>query len=257
MNVEQYIEKFQVHETLTEKNFSEIFSEIIKNAENFAIGPFFYFMPSYVDHKMRQISENITDMTPFSREEWLSKDFTFFSSAFHPDDLEYIVAAAAFTKDVYLNTDKLFRDKLRFNLYSRYKNKNEEYRWVLIQSWFYINSFNEIESVLYIFYDLSHLQITNMPLLSVIDFNNEEVQYYKHFEQKINKIDFQIPQITKREKEVLRLMAEGYTTPQISEKLFISYHTVQNHKKNLRRKTDTTTSSELIAFVIKYNILWI
>ncbi|HFK5504816.1 TPA: helix-turn-helix transcriptional regulator, partial [Elizabethkingia anophelis] len=34
-----------------------------------------------------------------------------------------------------------------------------------------------------------------------------------------------------------------------------SYHTVQNHKRNLRKKTNTKTSSELIAYVIKYNIL--
>lgn len=45
-----------------------------------------------------------------------------------------------------------------------------------------------------------------------------------------------IPVITRREKEILQLMAQGDNTPIIAEKLFISYHTVQNHKRNLRKQ---------------------
>ncbi|WP_078678966.1 LuxR C-terminal-related transcriptional regulator [Elizabethkingia bruuniana] len=52
-------------------------------------------------------------------------------------------------------------------------------------------------------------------------------------------------------------MAQGNNVPIITKKLFISYHTVPNHKRNLRKKTNTKISSELIAYVIKYNILFI
>ena len=52
-------------------------------------------------------------------------------------------------------------------------------------------------------------------------------------------------------------MIRGFNTPQISQQLFISYYTVENHKRNLRKKTQTKTSSELIAFIIKYNLLFI
>lgn len=61
--------------------------------------------------------------------------------------------------------------------------------------------------------------------------------------------------ITKREREILALMINGKTSPEIAETLFISYHTVENHKKNLRVKTETKTSVELIYYVLHNNIL--
>ncbi|MGK4792828.1 helix-turn-helix domain-containing protein [Elizabethkingia anophelis] len=118
-----------------------------------------------------------------------------------------------------------------------------------------MNEFKQVESILCIVYDLSHLQIKNMPLLSLVDINNNHIRYFKSFKEKVESEYIDIPVITRREKEILQLMAQGDNTPIIAKKLFISYHTVQNHKRNLRKKTNTKTSSELIAYVIKYNIL--
>ncbi|MBC9797822.1 response regulator, partial [Sinomicrobium weinanense] len=47
-----------------------------------------------------------------------------------------------------------------------------------------------------------------------------------------------IPKITRREKEILQLVTEGLTSSQIAEKLFISPHTVETHRKNLMEKFD-------------------
>ena len=43
-------------------------------------------------------------------------------------------------------------------------------------------------------------------------------------------------QITPREQEVLYLIAHEYTTQMIASSLFISHHTVDSHKKNLKEK---------------------
>ena len=61
--------------------------------------------------------------------------------------------------------------------------------------------------------------------------------------QKINAP--KIPGITTREKEVLGLLAEGLTSHEIAEKLFISYHTVQSHRKHLLRKFNVKNVSAL------------
>jgi DNA-binding CsgD family transcriptional regulator len=52
--------------------------------------------------------------------------------------------------------------------------------------------------------------------------------------------------ITTREKEILDLLAKGYSTKEIAKKLVISFHTVESHRKNLRSKFDAKNSSELI-----------
>ncbi|SEJ65075.1 two component transcriptional regulator, LuxR family [Dyadobacter koreensis] len=55
-----------------------------------------------------------------------------------------------------------------------------------------------------------------------------------------------IPFLTRREKEVLVLIAEGLTNPQIAEKLFISVTTVNSHRANLLMKFDVGNTASLI-----------
>jgi DNA-binding CsgD family transcriptional regulator len=52
--------------------------------------------------------------------------------------------------------------------------------------------------------------------------------------------------ITPKEKEVLSLLAQGLSSKEIAGRLFISVHTVESHRKNLRFKFDAKNSSELI-----------
>jgi DNA-binding CsgD family transcriptional regulator len=52
--------------------------------------------------------------------------------------------------------------------------------------------------------------------------------------------------ITPKEKEVLGLLAKGFSSKEIACQLFISVHTVESHRKNLRFKFDAKNSSELI-----------
>ena len=58
--------------------------------------------------------------------------------------------------------------------------------------------------------------------------------------------------LTKREKEILLCIAEGLSSKQIAEKLFISENTVSNHRKNMLAKTGAKSSAELVFLVIGY-----
>ena len=55
-----------------------------------------------------------------------------------------------------------------------------------------------------------------------------------------------IPFVTRRELEVLALMAEGLTTPEIAERLFISKLTVESHRRNLLQKFKVNNAVSLI-----------
>ena len=65
----------------------------------------------------------------------------------------------------------------------------------------------------------------------------------------------QVPKLTRREKEVLAEAAKGLTTNQIAEKLFISPHTVESHRKNLIEKFQTANLSSAIKLAIEYRLL--
>jgi DNA-binding CsgD family transcriptional regulator len=64
-----------------------------------------------------------------------------------------------------------------------------------------------------------------------------------------------LPLLTSREKEVLLLIAEGMTNPQIAQQLFISLHTVDSHRKNLLTKFEVNNTAGLIKLAAKYNMI--
>lgn len=64
-----------------------------------------------------------------------------------------------------------------------------------------------------------------------------------------------LPKLTKREKEVLILITEGFTNAQISEKLFISIDTVDSHRKNLHTKLGVKNTAMLIRLASENDLL--
>jgi two-component system response regulator NreC len=61
--------------------------------------------------------------------------------------------------------------------------------------------------------------------------------------------------LSPREREVLQLIAEGYTNKQIAEILSISIKTVQAHRANIMSKLDLHDRSELIKYAIRKKII--
>lgn len=61
--------------------------------------------------------------------------------------------------------------------------------------------------------------------------------------------------LTKREKQILSLVASGYNNPQISEMLFISRNTVEQHRKHINAKTGCTNIAELIRFAEAFDLM--
>jgi two-component system, NarL family, nitrate/nitrite response regulator NarL len=64
-----------------------------------------------------------------------------------------------------------------------------------------------------------------------------------------------IPVLSSREKEVLQLIADGLTSPQIASKLFLSLHTVDSHRKNILTKFGVNNTASLIKLAAKFNMV--
>ncbi|MFB3162023.1 response regulator transcription factor [Neobacillus sp. 179-J 1A1 HS] len=61
--------------------------------------------------------------------------------------------------------------------------------------------------------------------------------------------------LSDREKEVLTLIAKGYSNKEIAEQLVISVKTVETHKGNLMEKLQMKTRPELVEFAVKKGLL--
>jgi DNA-binding NarL/FixJ family response regulator len=62
-------------------------------------------------------------------------------------------------------------------------------------------------------------------------------------------------ELTKREIEVLRLLAKGYSNKEIADHLFVSTHTVISHRKNISEKTGIKSASGLTMYAILKKII--
>lgn len=61
--------------------------------------------------------------------------------------------------------------------------------------------------------------------------------------------------LSKREKQVLELVAEGFTNIQIGEKLGISPKTVARHRERIMKKLDLHSCTELVKFAIRTGLI--
>ena len=61
--------------------------------------------------------------------------------------------------------------------------------------------------------------------------------------------------LTKREVQVLKLLAEGMYNREIGEKLFISEKTVKNHVSSIFKKIGVTDRTQAAVYAIKNNIV--
>ena len=61
---------------------------------------------------------------------------------------------------------------------------------------------------------------------------------------------FEVP-LTKREKEILKLIADGLSSQEIANKLFISLRTVETHRLNLNQKLDVKNTAGLVKEALK------
>lgn len=64
-----------------------------------------------------------------------------------------------------------------------------------------------------------------------------------------------VPTLTRREKEILTLLIDGLTGPQIAEKLFLSPFTIETHRKNLMQKLNCNSTQQLLKVAREQKII--
>jgi DNA-binding NarL/FixJ family response regulator len=87
-------------------------------------------------------------------------------------------------------------------------------------------------------------------------FCNQIIEVLKRESINVNNVDLleancDPVSISKREKEVIQLIAEGYTNSQIADKLFISSHTVTTHRKNIMQKLGVSNTASIVMYAVK------
>ena len=61
--------------------------------------------------------------------------------------------------------------------------------------------------------------------------------------------------VTDREMEIIKLIAEGYANKQIADMLFLSTHTVTTHRKNIMAKLNINNTAGIVLYAVRENLI--
>lgn len=74
-------------------------------------------------------------------------------------------------------------------------------------------------------------------------------------QKKVGEDDCEPTTLTERENEVTALIAEGLTNKAIADVLHLSPHTVHTHRKNIMRKLNAKSTSDLVLYAVKMGLV--
>jgi DNA-binding CsgD family transcriptional regulator len=221
--------------------------EVHKKLLNFfQVGDYYYYIFNVKQSTFELISDEITHLLGYQRDE---VDVPFFLSKIHPEDQPWFLNFENKVKDFFstLSHKQIPNYKVRYDY--RIQKKNGEYIRILQQV--VTIQFDENKGVLRtlgVHTDISHIKQGGLPVLSFIGLNGEP----SYIAVNVKKVfSSSTMQLTRREREVLALLIDGKKSDDISKLLFISKLTVDTHRRNLLKKTNTSKTVALISMAVK------
>lgn len=86
-------------------------------------------------------------------------------------------------------------------------------------------------------------------------FNTEIAEVLVHGERAEHLKTSSLPSLSGREKEIVRLIMEELTSPEIAQKLNISLNTVETHRRNIMHKLSTKNTAGIVRIVLENGLL--
>ena len=204
-------------------------------------GDFYYWILNSKSGDMEYISPEVVDVLGYPME---VLDLNFFFNLFHPEDKSYFLNFEIAIADFFNKLPNEKRHKYKIQYDFRFKKADGEYLRILNQM--IILQYDETQSTIRTLgfqTDISHLKKEGKPVLSLIGLDGEP-SYYDIDVAAIFKPSKDI--LTGKEKEVLRMLTKGNISKEIGNQLHISKTTVDSHRKNMLKKTNSKSTSELV-----------
>lgn len=227
------------------------FDEIVGGL--FTSGPFTYFMLDFFDMSISYTSSSFKEMLGLDPP---SATLNGLLELLHPDDVPFVAKAEELAARMLYNDigkDKITRYKTNYCF--RLKMPDGSYQLALHQAIVLTTDENGgFGKALNILTNIHHITTQNNYKLSLIGLYGEPS--FLNIDVNLKSLPAPSrPLFTKRETELIALLAEGYTNKEIAAKLFISIETVKNHRKNVIRKAGVKTSAELISRCIQDGVI--
>jgi len=208
----------------------------------------FFCITNTQELKFEYISKNFNSCLGIDPKIMDTQGMRYFWSRIHPEDVEVWLSALNQLMEFTLNEiPEEKRKRMNYTWNYRFKNSNDEYVNI-IQNTTPLAFDGDMKPII----GLAHYTVINPNIKMQItasakmlnDKNEYNTLYFNNFSQKLLKDG-----ISNRERDVIRLLVLNQSSKQISEKLNISSHTVDTHRRNILKKLNISSTGELIGML--------
>lgn len=199
------------------------------------------------------ISSNTEQVLGYNSSYFREKGLAFCNEIAHPEDLHKTWKLIRNIWDLILKVPAAVHAQFKFNYdYRIIKPDGKAIRILVQNSVLQSDSKGNITHVLSIYSDISQWKKSDKQIASIVSTANDICLFFTA--DAAGETDQQAT-LSKRELEIVRLMAEGYSSKLIAEKLFISFHTVNTHRQKIIEKTNSKNTGGVVQFAVSHGLI--
>lgn len=198
------------------------------------------FLCSVRNQSIQYVSENCLKVFGYTAKKMQGMTLEDYSSHIHPDDQEPMTHIMQYVFQSMKEIPYDQYDQYRFITYHRHRHANGQYFHLYDEQIALCNKDGQ-QLFLTLYKNISE----EKPFSQVkLEISRLEKGSYKVIEEYVPSLFQQV--ITRREREILRLIQYGQSNKEIADRLYISEHTARNHRSNLFEKAKARNVIELL-----------
>ena len=234
----------------------EYFMPEISNITRFAVGPTFWYITERRNYGFLHVGGNTESMIGLTNDEFRSISIENMLKLIYPQDRAYYMGYLKYFWDFILSLPEGERRNYKVSIHARTQNREGEYIPMLMQVIDWIQENGQVQYVLATVTDISLLIEKFRVGMTIYDIKNNTVKLFtSHDPEKEIPVNLNSPKITKRQSEILNLLAKGLSSKMIGKTLNISVNTVNNHRQHLLKVTNSANVSALLSFAFQNGIV--
>ncbi|GHN02100.1 hypothetical protein WSM22_35890 [Cytophagales bacterium WSM2-2] len=218
------------------------------------------YLVSCLQNKYLFVDDSFREVTGYAPAELLNKGLEFWIPLIHPENKAGVMESIIEGHRLLLDPDYSVKELRPLNLVYKFKRKEGQWIWLQETKWIIPSHDNVKDFILGSLTDITAQRLNeDLGLLQTASNNSngllKAALKYKEANKKQLIDQSQVTEparnknidlLTKREKEILKLISEGLSSKQVSDKLFISINTVETHRRHLLSKLKVKNSIELV-----------
>lgn len=197
-------------------------------------------------------SDTTKRLTGYPSEDFIKGGMEYLNDLIHPDDSIWLWKLMRQVWDFLLAQPAHQREGYQFNCDYRLRKANGAYIRLLEQNVvLQTDTRGNITHLLGICTDITNRKSNDILTASVLSTEDETCLLCSSADEDLQPNEL----LSNREKEIVKLVAAGYSSKCIADRLSISFHTVNTHRKKIIQKTSTKTAGGLVQFAITNGII--